>query len=228
MYFPKHKYSIQEKRLMKSLDWRYLSRRKECILQPGRGDYFLDQLLLMLAMGDAVPLALVFIPLSTPLLNCAVSEVCWCLLLSLWLGINLSLERGRAALGGQVCLHVRLSAFCSFTYKFSRLYTIHYAPPAPSFNMCPFPSVQQYWAFWAACSPPSLPPQFTGPHCSLCLKCFSVLSSFHLLLPNSELIICFADKDGEALQSQQKQDRELTVAQIMNSLLQNSELNWRT
>ena len=33
------------------------------------------------------------------------------------------------------------------------------------------------------------------------------------------LIIFFAVKDGEALQSQQKQDRELTVAQIMNSLL---------
>ena len=32
------------------------------------------------------------------------------------------------------------------------------------------------------------------------------------------LIICFAAKDGEALYSQQKQDRELTVAQIMNSL----------
>ena len=29
------------------------------------------------------------------------------------------------------------------------------------------------------------------------------------------------------LDSQQKQDRELTVAQIMNSLLQNSDLNWR-
>ena len=29
------------------------------------------------------------------------------------------------------------------------------------------------------------------------------------------------------LYSQQKQDRELTVAQIMNSLLQNSDLNWR-
>ena len=36
------------------------------------------------------------------------------------------------------------------------------------------------------------------------------------------LIIFFAAKDGEALFSQQKQDRELTVAQIMNSLLQNS------
>ena len=39
------------------------------------------------------------------------------------------------------------------------------------------------------------------------------------------LIIFFAAKDGEALYSQQKQDRELTVAQIMNSLLQNSALN---
>ena len=41
------------------------------------------------------------------------------------------------------------------------------------------------------------------------------------------LIVFFADKDGEALYSQQKQDQELTVAQIMNSLLQNSDLNWR-
>ena len=36
------------------------------------------------------------------------------------------------------------------------------------------------------------------------------------------LIIFFAAKDGEALCSQQKQDQELTVAQIMNSLLPNS------
>ena len=35
----------------------------------------------------------------------------------------------------------------------------------------------------------------------------------------------FAAKNGEALYSQQKQDRELTVAQIMNSLLPNSDLN---
>ena len=39
------------------------------------------------------------------------------------------------------------------------------------------------------------------------------------------LIIFFAAKDGEALFSQQKQDRELTVAWIMNSLLPNSDLN---
>ena len=38
------------------------------------------------------------------------------------------------------------------------------------------------------------------------------------------LIIFFAAKDGEALYSQPKQDRELTVAQIMNSLLSNSDL----
>ena len=38
------------------------------------------------------------------------------------------------------------------------------------------------------------------------------------------LIILFAIKDGEALYSQQKQDWELTVAQIMNSLLPNSDL----
>ena len=41
------------------------------------------------------------------------------------------------------------------------------------------------------------------------------------------LIIFFAAKDREALYSQQKQDQELTVAQIMNSLLPNSDLNWK-
>ena len=39
------------------------------------------------------------------------------------------------------------------------------------------------------------------------------------------LIIFFAAKDGEALYSQQKQDREQTVAEIMNSLMKNSDLN---
>ena len=42
-----------------------------------------------------------------------------------------------------------------------------------------------------------------------------------------ELITFFAAKDGEALYSQQKQNQERTVAQIMNSLLPNSDLNWR-
>jgi len=41
----------------------------------------------------------------------------------------------------------------------------------------------------------------------------------------TRLIIFFAAKDGEALNSHQKQDWELTEAQIMNSLLPNSDLN---
>ena len=41
----------------------------------------------------------------------------------------------------------------------------------------------------------------------------------------NQIIIFFAPEDGEALYSQQKQDQVLTVAQIMNSLLPNSELN---
>ena len=39
------------------------------------------------------------------------------------------------------------------------------------------------------------------------------------------LIIFFAAKDGKVLYSRQKQDQELTVAQIMNSFLPNSDLN---
>jgi len=50
--------------------------------------------------------------------------------------------------------------------------------------------------------------------------------SFHHMA-NSEirLIIFFIAKDGEALYSQQKQDQELTVDQIMNYLLPKSDLN---
>ena len=49
----------------------------------------------------------------------------------------------------------------------------------------------------------------------------------HHQMVNTEirLIIFVAAKDGETLYSQQKQDQELTVAQIMNSLLPNSDLN---
>ena len=39
------------------------------------------------------------------------------------------------------------------------------------------------------------------------------------------LIILFTAKDEEALYSQQKQDLELIVAQIMSSLLPNSDVN---
>ena len=49
----------------------------------------------------------------------------------------------------------------------------------------------------------------------------------HHQMINTEitLIIFFVAKDREALYSQQKQDQELTVAQITNSLLPNSNLN---
>ena len=40
-----------------------------------------------------------------------------------------------------------------------------------------------------------------------------------------KLITFFVAEDGEAVDSQQKQDLELTVAQIMSSLLPNSDLN---
>ena len=48
----------------------------------------------------------------------------------------------------------------------------------------------------------------------------------HHQMVNTEirLIIFFATKGGEALYSQQKQDQE-HLAQIMNSLLPNSDLN---
>ena len=39
------------------------------------------------------------------------------------------------------------------------------------------------------------------------------------------LIIFFAAEEGEAVHRQQKQDRKMTVTQIMNSLLSNSDLN---
>ena len=49
----------------------------------------------------------------------------------------------------------------------------------------------------------------------------------HHQMVNTEtrLIVCFAAKDGEAPYSQQKENRGLTMAQIMNSFLQNSDLN---
>ena len=49
----------------------------------------------------------------------------------------------------------------------------------------------------------------------------------HYQMVNTEirLIIFFTTKHAEALDSQQKQDQELTVTQIMNSLLPYSDLN---
>ena len=49
----------------------------------------------------------------------------------------------------------------------------------------------------------------------------------HHQMVNTEirLMIFFAAKDGEALYSQQKEDQEMTVAQIINSYSENSDLN---
>ena len=51
----------------------------------------------------------------------------------------------------------------------------------------------------------------------------------HHQMANTEirLIVFLAAKGREALYTGQKQDRELTVALTMNSLLPNSDLNWR-
>ena len=54
---------------------------------------------------------------------------------------------------------------------------------------------------------------------------YSTYGHHQMVNTKIRLIIFFAAKDGEALSSQQKQDQELTVTQIMNSLLPNSDLN---
>ena len=53
----------------------------------------------------------------------------------------------------------------------------------------------------------------------------SIYGHHQMVNTKIRLIIFFAAKDGGALYSQQKQDRELTVAQTMNSLLPNSDLS---
>ena len=63
-------------------------------------------------------------------------------------------------------------------------------------------------------------------HVFLELSCFfdDVMHRHHQTVNTKiRLILFFAAKDGEALHSQQKQDRELTVAWIMNSLFPNSD-----
>ena len=46
-----------------------------------------------------------------------------------------------------------------------------------------------------------------------------------MLKTEIRLITFSAAKDGETLYSQQKKDQDLSVAQVMNSLLPNSDLN---
>jgi len=46
-----------------------------------------------------------------------------------------------------------------------------------------------------------------------------------MVITKIRLIRFFTAKDGKALYSQQKQDQELTVAQIISSLLKNSDIH---
>ena len=53
----------------------------------------------------------------------------------------------------------------------------------------------------------------------------STYGNHQMINTKIRLIIFFAAKDGNASYTQQKQDWEMTVAQIMNSLLLNSDLS---
>ena len=70
-----------------------------------------------------------------------------------------------------------------------------------------------------------LPREHTGhsKHLPTTTREDSTLGHHQMVNTEIRLIIFFAAKDREALYSQQKQDRELTVAQIRNSLLPNSD-----
>ena len=79
--------------------------------------------------------------------------------------------------------------------------------------------------FWSHCSFLLDP----GVHKVLFVPSKSLFDSthghHHMVNPEIKLIIFFSAKDEEALYSQQKQNWELSVAQVMNSLLPNSDLN---
>ena len=60
---------------------------------------------------------------------------------------------------------------------------------------------------------------------SVSLALLHLIDDHQMVNTETRLIIFFAAKDRDDLYSQQKQDWELTVAQIMNSLLQNLNLS---
>ena len=77
---------------------------------------------------------------------------------------------------------------------------------------------QMRWSIWQ---------RLTYSQCLINLNYNHIHWHHQMVNTKIRLIIFFAAKNGEALYSQQKQDQELTVAQIMNSLLPNSDWNWR-
>lgn len=115
----------------------------------------------MLTMGNIVPLALVFIPVLTTLLNWqnfwnALESVAiiliWC---------KLSLEGGRADLVWKVLFEQLAEWILFFNIWIFQAMSYWSAPPATSFIMWPpHPhALQLYWPFCSAYSPSSLPPQ---------------------------------------------------------------------
>ena len=80
----------------------------------------------------------------------------------------------------------------------------------------PPPNSQGTWqrAVWNACPPSSNNTTEDSTH-----------GQNQMVNTEIRLIIFFTAKDGEALYSQQKQTQELTMVQIMNTLLPNSDLN---
>ena len=74
-----------------------------------------------------------------------------------------------------------------------------------------------------------LPRQLTGNSKQLFFNTTKLVSThgYHQMF-NTEirLIIFVIVEDGEAVHRQQKPGQELKMAQIMNSLLPNSDLNW--
>ena len=105
---------------------------------------------------------------------------------------------------------------------FATPWTVAYhTPPSMGFSR------QEYWSRLTFPSPNRVLPREHTDHSKHPLHTREDSTHGHHQMVNTEirLIMFFAAKDGEALDSQHKQDQELTVAQIMNSLLPNSDLN---
>ena len=120
-----------------------------------------------------------------------------------------------------ILLFSSISLHCSLKKAFLSLLAILWNSAFRCFYLCFSPLLFASLLFTAICkaSPDS--------HFAFFQQHKRRLYTWHHQMVNTEirLIIFFAAKDGEALYSQQKQDQELTVTQIMNSLLPNSDLN---
>ena len=82
---------------------------------------------------------------------------------------------------------------------------------------------QEYWSGFPFSSPGDLSDPGVKPRCPALEAEYSLSESQESPILQDPFItlIFFVGEDGEALYSQQKQDQEPTVVQIMNSLLPN-------